>query len=126
MSLPWSECDDDPAAIVRPRLRATMTSASAPHTPFWGPSPNGSIRHGPIAQLRQLNPSAQYPHCGCWSASRSQTVAMPSALAWSIMTWASLLMDRLLERPFVLVPLIVVLLRSRLLGWVRLRHGRFP
>ena len=67
-----------PAATMRARFRATMMSASAPQTPRWGPSPNGSMRQGPMTQMRQESPSSQKPHCGSCAAARSQTVSRPS------------------------------------------------
>ena len=48
-------------------LQAQMLSASAPQIPFLGPFPNGSIRQGPIPQIRQQRPADPNPHCGCVS-----------------------------------------------------------
>ena len=47
----------EPAAAMRARFLATMVSALAPHTPCFGPAPNGSMRQGPIEQIRQQVPS---------------------------------------------------------------------
>ena len=39
-----------------------ITSALAPQIPSAGPLPNGSMRQGPMVQLRQHNPSSPNPH----------------------------------------------------------------
>jgi hypothetical protein len=51
-----------------------MVSAEAPQAPKVAPSPKGSMRQGPCRQLRQQVPNSPKPHCGVWTAKRSQMV----------------------------------------------------
>ena len=60
-------CGRRPTQMFRNRLRATIISAVAPQMPSCGPSPNGSMRQGPMKQFRQQIPSLPKPHCGCWA-----------------------------------------------------------
>ena len=75
--------------MFRSRFRATITSAVAPQIPSWAPSPKGSMRQGPMKQLRQQIPSFPNPHCGSWARKRSQAVFSPARRAKSIISCAA-------------------------------------
>ena len=82
MSRPWSEWAAAPVAMVSRRLRETIRSASAPHTPRI--LTGGMILQGPIAHLLQDSPAEQYLQGGCWISNLSQTVSIPSLRVISI------------------------------------------
>ena len=84
---------------LRRRFLATMVSPVAPQTPACAPSPNGSIRHGPIVQLRQQMPRLPKPHCGSWDSSLSQAICTPESHARSIISVEAGSTDRCFPLP---------------------------
>ena len=77
ISRPWSECAAVPAADVPEQVAGhDHVGRGAADAPPGRPSPNGSMRHGPMKQFRQQIPSRPKPHCGSWASSRSQAVRM--------------------------------------------------
>jgi len=79
---PWSLWADAPVATIRQRFLATIPSGLIPQMPFPGPSPNGSILHGPNIQLRQQSPRSPNAQTSCIASNRSQPVSMLASRAF--------------------------------------------